>query len=104
MFDFETVLRYTPYMIKEKTCENNSCANKFYGTKRAKFCSDLCRLTKWRNTMYAVVRIGSKIDKTLLSGEKKSTSPLFSKLDIAEAERKKSKKPELYRIAEIQET
>jgi len=54
--------------------------------------------------MYAVVRIGSKTDKTLLSGEKKSTSPLFSKLDIAEAERLKSKKPELYRIAEIQET
>ena len=53
--------------------------------------------------MYAVVRIGSKIDKALLAGEKKSTTPLFSKLEIAEAERNKSKRPELYRIAQIQE-
>jgi hypothetical protein len=38
-------------MIEKKQCENKECGKDFYGTKRAKFCSDKCRVTNWRNTM-----------------------------------------------------
>ena len=51
--------------------------------------------------MYAVVRIGSKIDNDLLSGRKKSTSPLYSTCNIADKKRLDSTKPELFRVAEI---
>ena len=51
--------------------------------------------------MYAVVRVGSKLDKALLSGEMKSVSPLFDTQSAAEAQKKKSKKPWLFRVAKI---
>jgi hypothetical protein len=35
-------------MIEEKKCEYRECGKKFYGTKRAKFCSDKCRVANWR--------------------------------------------------------
>jgi hypothetical protein len=35
-------------MIKKKKCENIKCNKEFYGTKRARFCCDKCRVTKWR--------------------------------------------------------
>jgi hypothetical protein len=37
-------------MIKEKQCNNKECGKTFYGTKRAKFCSDKCRVTNWRKS------------------------------------------------------
>ncbi|MCP3670497.1 MAG: hypothetical protein GY814_08690 [Gammaproteobacteria bacterium] len=53
---------------------------------------------------YAIVRIGSKLDKALLSGENKSVSPVFTSFDIAETKRIESTRPELFRIVEIQYT
>jgi hypothetical protein len=37
-------------MIKKKKCNNKECGKYFYGTKRAKFCSDKCRVTNWRKS------------------------------------------------------
>ena len=49
---------------------------------------------------YSVVRIGSTLDKALRLG-KKSASPLSSTFSAAETRRKRSKKPDMFRIATI---
>jgi len=33
-------------MIEQKKCKH--CKKKFYGTKRARFCSTKCRVASWR--------------------------------------------------------
>ena len=48
------MLRYTIAMIEKKQCNNKECGKLFYGTKRAKFCSDKCRVTNWRKNMFNV--------------------------------------------------
>ncbi len=53
---------------------------------------------------YALVRIGSKLDKALLSGEKKLASPVFTSFDLAETKRTESTRPELFRVVAIQIT
>ncbi len=51
---------------------------------------------------YAIIRIGSKLDKALLSGENTSVSPVFTSFGMAETKRTESTRPELFRIVEIQ--